>query len=176
MMRRCASMAARPPRKLRKPHTQGELRAVVDETIGLFHRLRYVAEEIYGEDGRSTSRRGILRGLVRYGPQTVPDLARARAVTRQSVQEVVDALRAEGLVVLGANPSHARSRLVQVTARGAALVAQMDDVDARVLRAVGAGLEGEDLATTARTLRALREAFEHGMKWRRVLGERGRPT
>lgn len=162
-------MPTKAPRKLRKPHTQGELRAVVDETIGLFHRLRYVAEEIYGEDGRSTSRRGILRGLARYGSQTVPQLAKARAVTRQSVQEVVDALLRDGLVAVSPNPAHARSRLIQITPRGTSLVARMDETDTRVLRAVGAGLDRRDLATTAATLRALREAFEHGMRWRRAL-------
>ena len=41
-------MKTRAPRKLRKRHDKGELRAVVDETIGLFHRLRWVAERIYG--------------------------------------------------------------------------------------------------------------------------------
>ena len=59
-----------------------EVLAAVDETIALFHRLRWVAEQIYGPAGRSTARRGILRGLVRYGAQTVPALARARGVTK----------------------------------------------------------------------------------------------
>ena len=159
----------RAPRRLRKPHRRGELRAVVDETIALFHRLRWVAEQLYGEPGRSTSRRGILRGLQRYGPQTVPQLARARAVTRQHVQLVVDGLVAARLVVLRPNPAHARSRLVAITAQGEALVAAMDAVDDRVLRVIGPGLVTEDLATTARTLRAVREAFENGARWRHAI-------
>lgn len=159
----------RAPRKLRKPHVRGDLRAVVDETIALFHVLRWVAEQIYGEDGRSTARRGVLRGLVRYGPQTVPQLARARRVSRQHVQEVVDALAASGLVELAPNPAHARSRLVRPTARGEALVREMDATDDRVLRAVGAGLGTGELRTTAATLRALRERFEVAPRWRKVL-------
>jgi DNA-binding MarR family transcriptional regulator len=162
-------MRSRAPRKLRKRHVGGELRAVVDETIGLFHRLRWVAEQIYGSDGRSTTRRGILRGLVRYGPRTVPQLARARSVSRQHTQEVVDRLGASGLVELVANPAHARSRLVRATRRGAALVARMDEVDARVLVAIGNGLSVRDLAVTARTLRAVRECFEDEALWRAVL-------
>lgn len=161
---------AKPPRKLRKVHVRGDLRAVVDETIALFHRLRWVAEQIYGEDGRSTARRGILRGLARYGAQTVPAMARARSVSRQHVQSVVDALAADGLVELRDNPTHRRSRLVAITERGAELVAHMDDVDDRVLRAAGAALSSAELATTARTLGALRASFENGARWRRVLG------
>lgn len=162
-------MRSRAPRKLRKRHHQGELRAVVDETIALFHRLRWVAEQIYVEDGRSLPRRGILRGLVRYGPRTVPQLARSRSVTRQHTQAVVDALVAEGLVELVSNPAHARSRLVRATARGAEVVAQMDEVDVRVLAAIRGDLSVRDLAITVRTLRALREAFEDEPRWRRVL-------
>jgi DNA-binding MarR family transcriptional regulator len=161
----------RAPRRLRKVHDKGQLRAVVDETIALFHRLRWVAEQIYGPDGRSTARRGILRGLLRYGPQTVPVLARARGVTRQNVQPVVDQLVREGLATLEDNPEHARSRLVRVTDAGAALVTEMDGIDARVLERVGADLPPRDLEATARTLKALRERFES--RWR-AASERAR--
>jgi DNA-binding MarR family transcriptional regulator len=160
---------ARSPRKLRKAHTAGELRAVVDETIALFHRLRWVAEQIYGEDGRSTARRGIVRGLVRYGPQTVPALARVRSVSRQHVQEVVDALAASGLVELVDNPAHARSRLVRATAKGEAFVDAMDRTDAKVLASLGLRSTSRELLVTAQTLRALRDAFEMSPRWRRVL-------
>ena len=165
-------MRSRAPRKLRKPHARGELRAVIDETIALFHRLRWVAEQIYGDEGRSTARRGILRGLVRYGAQTVPALARTRSVTRQHVQEVVGALVADGLVELIANPRHRRSRLVRPTARGHALVLRMDDTDDRVLIAVGAELSSRELAITVRTLSAVRRGFEVGTRWRRALPSR----
>ncbi len=146
----------------------------MDETIALFHRLAWVADQIYGEDGRGTARRGILRGLVRYGPQTVPQLARARSVRRQSIQPVVDELAREGLVEYVENPSHARSMLVRIQPRGALMVERMDRVDRRVLSAVGAGIDRRDIDTTAATLRALRERFETTLRWRSVLDdERG---
>jgi len=162
-------MVARAPRKLRKPHERGELRAVVDETIALYHRLAWMAEQIYGDEGRGIARRGILRGLVRYGPQTVPELARARKVKRQSLQPVVDALVAEGVVDLRDNPRHARSRLVAVTRAGAEIVARMDRVDARVLEAVGAGMARRDLRAAAVTLERVRSRFETALRWRPVL-------
>lgn len=164
-------MATRPrsPRRLRKRHARGELRAVIDETIALFHRVRFVAEEIYGPEGRSTARRGVLRGLVRFGPQTVPQLARARSVSRQHLQEVADALVGVGLARWAPNPRHRRSRLLEVSPQGAALVLEMDRVDDRVLNAVGARLPRAELAVTVRTLRALREGFELGARWRAVL-------
>lgn len=163
-------MTRRSPRRLKKQHPRDDLRAVVDETIGLFHRLRWVAEQIYGEDGRSTARRGILRGLARYGAQSVPQLARARAIQRQSVQAVVDVLLDEGLVRALPNPDHARSPLWAITARGLHQVAAMDAVDDRVLLAVGAGLAARDVAVTARTLRLVRQRFEASVRWRAAAG------
>jgi DNA-binding MarR family transcriptional regulator len=162
-------MAGHAPRRLRKTHEPGELRAVVDETVSLNHRLQWVAERMYGEDGRRATRRGLLRGLVRYGPQTVPALAKARTVTRQNVQPVVDALLAEGLVRLAENPKHARSPLVTATPRGVELVKRWDQADARVLAAVGRGLSREELEITARTLRAVRERFETRLRWQSAL-------
>ncbi len=162
-------MRARAPRKLRKRHVRGELRAVVDETIALFHRLAWVAEQIYGEEGRSTARRGVLRGLARYGAQTVPQLAKARSVSRQHVQEVVDRLRAEGLVELLENPRHRRSKLVRATPRGEAWVRRTDEIDDRVLYAAAGHLQRAELEATLRTLKAMREGFELTPRWRRVL-------
>ena len=159
---------SRPPRKLRKQHAHGELRAVIDETIALFHLLRWVAEQIYGEDGRSTARRGILRGLVRYGPQTVPALSRARSVTRQHTQEVVARLARDRLVELVPNPAHARSRLVRATPRGEDLVQRMDSVDERVLALISDRFSRRELGVAAQTVRGVRTAFE-GTRWRRAL-------
>jgi hypothetical protein len=58
-------MQIRRPRRLRKRHLSGELRAVVDESVALFWRVRYVADLIHTAGGRSETARGVLRGLVR---------------------------------------------------------------------------------------------------------------
>jgi DNA-binding MarR family transcriptional regulator len=157
----------RRPRRLRKSTTSG-VRGVVEETIALYHRMRWISEQVYGDEGRSTARRGILRGLVRYGAQTVPGLARARSVTRQHVQEVVDALLEHDLVALEPNPAHKRSPLVRATEQGEALVREMDEIDAGVLGAVSSAVSPRDMEQTARTLRTLRNAFEvQSSRWRR---------
>ena len=160
--------ATRSPRRLRKRLPAEDLRAVVDECIVLADRLVWLAEHIHGEEGRGAVRRGILRGLARYGAQSVPDMARTRSVTRQNVQPVVDALLAEGLVVRAPNPAHRRSPLYDVTEAGRAIVARMDRNDASILRAVGRGLPASEVATTVRTLRAVRERFE--VRWKVALG------
>ncbi len=164
-------MARKAPRRSRKPHGPDALAALVDETVLLDQRMQWVAERIYGEDGKRGTRRGLLRGLVRYGAQTVPALARARSVTRQNVQPVVDALVADGLAELSPNPRHSRSPLVVATPRGAELVAEWDRTTARVLAAVGRGLSPRDLEIAARTLRTVRERFETRLRWQAALDE-----
>jgi DNA-binding MarR family transcriptional regulator len=155
-------MPIRRPRRLRKRHLAGELRAVVDESVALFWRVRYIADLIHTAGGRSETARGVLRGLVRYGARTVPQLALARSVTRQHTQEVVNGLVADGLAELVANPAHRRSRLVRATRRGVAVVAALDDADARTMAEVGAQLavSRAELATAVRVLRDVRERFE----------------
>lgn len=158
----------RAPRRLRKRHPPGDLRAIVDECIVLADRLVWLAEHIHGEEGRGAVRRGIVRGLARFGPQTVPEMARARSVTRQNLQPVVVALVREGLVERRPNPARPRSHLYAATDAGLALAQRFDRNDARVLAAVGRDLASVDVERTARTLRAIRERFE--VRWRTALG------
>lgn len=157
----------RAPRRLRK-RPSADLRAVIDECIVLADRLIWLAEHIHGAEGRGAVRRGILRGVVRFGPQTVPEMARARSVTRQNVQPVVDALVREGLLDRVPNPGHRRSPRYAPTDAARSMVARMDRNDARVLAAVGRGVRPSDVALTAATLRALRERFE--IRWKVALG------
>lgn len=138
----------------------------MDETIALYQWLAWVAEDLYGDDARGASRRWTLRRLLRDGPMTVSRLARARAVRRQSLQPLVDALARDGLVRIVENPAHARSPLIEVSDTGRALVERLDRIDGAVLRAASRGLGESDLVTTASTLRSLRTAFETKMRWR----------
>lgn len=158
-------MPTRRPRRLRKRHRDGEVRAVVDEAVALSWRVRYVADQIHTAGGRSETARGVLRGLVRYGARTVPQLAFTRSVTRQHMQEVVDGLVADGLARRVANPAHARSWLIQPTARGVTVVEALDVEDARTIAAISAQVPGTraELAVAIRVLRAVREAFEAGV-------------
>jgi DNA-binding MarR family transcriptional regulator len=61
---------------------------------------------------------GILRLLVRDGPQTVPEMARSRPVSRQHCQTIANALEAQGLVEFIDNPRHKKSKLVRATRKG----------------------------------------------------------
>lgn len=63
---------------------------------------------------------GVLRNLVKEGPQTVPEMARTRPVSRQHCQTIVNTLEAQGLVEFVDNPKHKKSKLVRATKKGRA--------------------------------------------------------
>lgn len=136
------------------------LERLVDETVALFHRLRAAAEAIHGEGELSAARRGVLRGLARGGPQTVPQMATARPVSRQHIQTIVDALAADGLVETVANPAHKRSVLVRLTPAGRAAVRDIAVREAAFLRSLDLDLPAADVDRAARVLRALRSRLE----------------
>jgi len=143
------------------------LYAVIDETRQLFHRLRLAAREIHGP-GVAATGRGILESLDRHGPTTVPQLARMRPVSRQHIQTHVNALAAEGLVELTANPAHKRSRLVSLTNTGAARIRAMKSLEARLLEQIEMGLGEQELTTTTNVLRTVRNRLE-SQKWSRLV-------
>jgi DNA-binding MarR family transcriptional regulator len=63
---------------------------------------------------------GVLRMLVKEGPQTVPEMARSRPVSRQHCQTICNALEAQGMIEFVDNPKHKKSRLVRATKKGRA--------------------------------------------------------
>jgi DNA-binding MarR family transcriptional regulator len=132
---------------------------VMDETVRLFHRMKAVAEALHGNGEVSAGRRGILRDLDRLGPKTVPQLARMRPVSRQHIQSLVDPMAEQGLVEFQHNPDHKRSKLIAITDKGRAFVNEMFEREAVLFETLGVQIDHADLETTARTLRAMREAL-----------------
>lgn len=140
------------------------LRVLFDETVALFHRLRLTAERIHGQGEASAGRRGVLRSLSRGGAQTVPQLARARPVSRQHIQVLVNALLGDGLVELRQNPAHRRSRLVALTRKGALLLAAMEEREGRLLSRLAVPASARELDAAAAVLRKVRASLE-GASW-----------
>jgi DNA-binding MarR family transcriptional regulator len=132
---------------------------VIDETTGLFHLLHAVAAQLHGGGELTAGRRGILRGLDRLGPQTVPQMARARPVSRQYIQMLVNGLEADGLVELYDNPAHRRSRLVRLTAAGSETLAAMYRREAVLYTTLDLPVTEAELRDAAVILRRVREAL-----------------
>jgi DNA-binding MarR family transcriptional regulator len=143
------------PRRAHAPSTEatpagpaGEVDAaaiagLIDEAVLLVRQLRSAAGTVPGEVTVSGERRNLLWELERGGPQTVPQLARSRAVTRQHVQVLANSLEEEGHVEFSANPAHRRSRLVRLTTSGAERLAELRRREAELLNGMKTGASTE---------------------------------
>jgi DNA-binding MarR family transcriptional regulator len=65
-----------------------------------------------------TSARWRVLAAIEDAPLTVPQVARAWWLSRQSVQRVADMLVKEGFAVFEDNPGHHRSKLLRITRQG----------------------------------------------------------
>jgi len=142
--------------------------SMINETVSLFHRLRVVADQIHHRGEMTGALRSILRGLDKLGEQTVPQMARARAVTRQHVQALVNQLVGERLVEFITNPAHKRSPLARLTTLGKKTVDAMNRNEAGLLSKADMDVTDKDLRQAAETLRTVRAYFE-SERWRRLL-------
>lgn len=94
----------------------------------------------------------LLRSLKLDGPRTVPQIARARGVARQRIQKLVDDAGAAGFIRLRMNPDHRRSRVVMLTAEGAAAFAQSDGEMRDRAEKLAANLDIRDLDSALRVM------------------------
>ena len=137
-----------------------EARAVFDlllEVSATFFKLRAVGQRSGSVTAWGGGLWGLLHSLQTQGPQTVPQLARARPVARQHIQKLADEMAAEGLVEFVENPAHKRSRLLRPTPEGEAVYLEITDELLALCRDFSTGQDLDDLQTSLNTIRDLKE-------------------
>jgi DNA-binding MarR family transcriptional regulator len=137
-----------------------ELARLFDETVLLYLRLTALAARLHGAGPLSGPRRTVLAGLANAGPQTVAQMARVRAQSRQRFQPLINALIADGLVEPVPNPAHRQSPLMVLTAKGRRAVARMRDVEARGRREMKIAASARQVAAATAVLRDARRDIE----------------
>ncbi len=157
-----------------KDEADHERHAAVDELMMtaalLYFRMRKAAQEMLGEGAQSSGRRSLLKGLAKAGPQTVPQMARQRAVSRQHIQTLVNGLLEDGLVELVDNPAHKRSKLVQITAAGLGTAEATRRREAEIIPELTRGIDVEDVRTATKVLEDLKAALE-SVRWKKLVRE-----
>lgn len=126
------------------------------EVIQTFHRLRSVGAEEGAVSAGGGGSWGLMRSLVDGGPQTVPEIARARPVSRQHIQKLADELAGEGLVEFVDNPAHKRSKLLRLTAAGRARYKVTSARIQEIAENLGRDLDAEAVAAAADLLAHLK--------------------
>ncbi len=133
-----------------------ELTELVDEVRRTHNTLAEVIDELHADTAVSARLRAVLEYLDRHGPTAVPDIARARRVSRQHIQTTVNELLDRSLVAYEPNPHHRRSHLAVLTPSGAGTIAALQDRERQALEPLVQGLDPDALELAAATLRSLR--------------------
>jgi len=126
-----------------------------------FHALRAAAEALHQDpDGLTAGHRGVLESLELGVAQTVPALARARPVSRQHIQILVNRLLDLELVEAQENPASRRSPLIGLTAEGRRRFRGMVKRERAALSRSTLTLPPARLHEAAEILRKLRRALQ----------------
>ena len=139
-----------------------EVTALFNEVRLLFNALVQRGESLHADGGLTMAQRAVLEYLLINGPATVPGIARARRVTRQHVQALVNPLLEDGYVESVENPEHKRSRLIALTPAGDRLIRSMRQREMDFLAAADPGLSTSQLNQATDVLRRVRGAIEGG--------------
>lgn len=135
--------------------------ALTEEVRLFYQSLVQLGDEIHSTSAAtapiSMGMRAVLEFLEREGDCTVPDMARARRVTRQRIQTLVNNLAALSLVHSRDNPATRRSPLIALTREGARTIADMRKREGRYLKL---DMDARRLLAAAQTLRSVRTALE----------------
>ena len=140
----------------------------------LFHLLESGAAALHGESDISVGMRAVLESVIDGGPQTVPQMARARPVTRQHIQGLVNPLIDGSYVEYVDNPAHRRSKLVAATKKGRRAFQALRDVETHALGQLPLDVTPEEIDAATSVLHRLTTAFK-SREWRSIV-ERENPN
>jgi DNA-binding MarR family transcriptional regulator len=135
-----------------KRQTLFALGELINITRTLADTLKDTARELHRENSLSVSERSILLDLRKYGPLTVPDLARRREVSRQFIQATVNPLLEEGVLEARENPAHRRSKLIVLTDVGVQLIRQVMKKEGSFMTGISTDLNAEEIRQATETL------------------------
>jgi DNA-binding MarR family transcriptional regulator len=134
--------------------------SLLDEARLLFHALKHWSETVHAELGMTSAMRPVLELILIGGPATVPDIARARGVSRQHVQQQVDALLERSLAARQDNPAHKRSSMIALTDKGRALIQNLRSDEFNALSLMQVGVSDSATLEAAQVLTEWRAALQ----------------
>jgi len=131
---------------------------LVGEVFRLNGQLLNTADLLSKDLDISTARWQTI-AVIRYAPITVAAISRRLGLSRQSVQQTVNRLEAQGIVEFADNPDHKTSPLVQLTARGREIMDILEERQTRLTAFFtgGLGYTIEELDELTGRLRHMRE-------------------
>jgi DNA-binding MarR family transcriptional regulator len=121
------------------------------------HAVRTRLDAELGATGLTTPQYAVLQTLEREGEFSASDLAREFGMTAQTLNVLVKALEADGLLRRSRHPTHGRILLASLTAAGRRALERGRALGLAVQNRVLAGLTASDRRTVMRLLQAIEQ-------------------
>ena len=137
-----------------------QIAQLIWQTRQLFPGLAADSNELLDNFGINASHRAVLQFLDHNDVETVANMARARDMSRQHIQQVVNDLLEKKLVETLDNPGHKRSFLVKRTKAGDALFKQVKKIESRLFREIAKEFDSEALQASVNTLLKMNKYFQ----------------
>ncbi|MCP4001212.1 MAG: MarR family transcriptional regulator [Gammaproteobacteria bacterium] len=131
---------------------------LISQSFRLNSRLLLTADRMARDVGLSAARWQVLSAIAQATePPTISAIARLMGLTRQSVQQVADALAKDNLINFEPNPKHRRASLVVVTLKAMKLLKQLDEQRYAWAREVATTLPVTNIKVANKVLGKVRE-------------------
>jgi DNA-binding MarR family transcriptional regulator len=133
---------------------------LVQQIMACSHKLVAVGRGLGAVTARSGAW-GLMRSLWQNGPSAIPELARARPVSRQHIRLLSQSLVQRGWIEQTPNPAHRRSFLLQLTPNGERALVAMDRRIEGFINAWLVDVPADNIRVTLETLEALADSMGH---------------
>ena len=142
--------------------TKGEIfTEIVLEIFKLGGTLVAEGDRITSEYGLTSARWKVLGAISLAGsPLTVPQIARAKGLTRQGVQRLVDIMHKDGLLEFLENPEHKRAKLISLSKLGKKSYEKLDQKQKKWARSNTHQMNKDELEATLSVLKKVSGQFE----------------
>ena len=130
------------------------------QTKRLFQCLNSESNSLLQPYALTASQRAVLEFLDHKEPETLANIARNHAVSRQHIQQICNDLVARNLVETVTNPAHKRSFLVRRTGEGKTLFKHIQQRETIVFAQLGQIVDGDALQITTETLKRISDYFQ----------------
>lgn len=136
-------------------HTPASLEVLTIEIRRAFQSLRSLTDELHRDLGITAGMRAVMELLADGTSRTVPEIARSKNVTRQHIQQIINALQPLGFVEVSSNPRHQASPLLSLTPSGVKVMTEMRQREAVLFARLTEGQDERRLNDAADLLRDL---------------------
>jgi len=124
-----------------------------------FQLLRSISDNQLEQVGINSSHRALLEFLYLNPPQSVPQIAKKKSVSRQHIQTIVNALLDRNLIELVDNPNHIRSSFIRLTKEGKVVFELIREKESALLKQVALNFSQDELNEVSRTISEIVERF-----------------